>query len=324
MIYTDNMQRRLKRIGGRDQQDRMIKLKEKSLLSAIGHSYQSAEIKKYPHFKKVDKALLNSRSITEDYDNKMISIPFFEGYRTGDVFYHVNTRTYWIIFLQELTELAYFKGYCRRCNYVVSWIDKFQRKHTSPIAVIGPNNPILGERQVSEVRVSIPSANLKILISDTKENQQYFQIGQVFLLKGVAYKVSELDNLSMPGIIQLSAIQTYADQGTSEMNTNTSNAFSVHPVVEHLDKEYGIEGPREIGAQEIVEYRRATYVSNALWNVKEKDVPVVFKEDESNPVIHLQWTGVESGKFTLQVLTPDGDLGKEPLSEKIIYVNSLL
>lgn len=32
----------------------------------------------------------------------------------------MNTGTKWIIYLQDLTELAYFKGEIRRCNYTVS------------------------------------------------------------------------------------------------------------------------------------------------------------------------------------------------------------
>ena len=50
-----------------------------------------------------------------DYDEKIVSIDPTYGYKPGDVFEWRHTNTRWLILNQELTELAYFRGNCRRC-----------------------------------------------------------------------------------------------------------------------------------------------------------------------------------------------------------------
>jgi len=54
-----------------------------------------------------------------DYDTKLISIPFESGFKVGTVFNWEETDTHWICYSQDRTELAYFKGSCRRCDYVI-------------------------------------------------------------------------------------------------------------------------------------------------------------------------------------------------------------
>ena len=49
--------------------------------------------------------------------DKIISIGFEHDFKTGDVFEWCNTGTYWLIYLQDLTELAYFRGDIRKCSY---------------------------------------------------------------------------------------------------------------------------------------------------------------------------------------------------------------
>ena len=50
----------------------------------------------------------------------------------------VVDTSYWIIYLQDLTELAYFKGDIRKCNYWVNWEDEYGQLHQTYFAVRGP------------------------------------------------------------------------------------------------------------------------------------------------------------------------------------------
>jgi hypothetical protein len=43
-----------------------------------------------------------------------------------------------LIYLQDLTELAYFKGDIRKCNYWVNWEDEYGHLHHTWFAVRGP------------------------------------------------------------------------------------------------------------------------------------------------------------------------------------------
>ena len=105
--------------GGFPQQDRMIKDKYRSFKKALTYSYQGAFIQPIGQEEQY-RALINPNKLKQDYDDKIISVDFQYGLKPGDVFNWVNTNTYWLIYLQELTELAYFKSNIRRCNYSIS------------------------------------------------------------------------------------------------------------------------------------------------------------------------------------------------------------
>jgi hypothetical protein len=65
---------------------------------------------------------MNPNKLLADYDEKTVSVEYKYGFKTGDVFRWINpsinnNETYWLIYLQDLTELAYFKADVRRCDY---------------------------------------------------------------------------------------------------------------------------------------------------------------------------------------------------------------
>lgn len=112
-----------------------------------------------------------------DYDTKMISTPFTSGYKVGDVFRWENTQTLWIIFNQNLTELAYFRGSARRCNYMIRWVDKDKTLCETPMSVIGPNMPDK-TRMINGMMMgafNVPSGNLVCLVTDSEQNRGYFR-----------------------------------------------------------------------------------------------------------------------------------------------------
>lgn len=77
MNNFDIMSKRLEYLGGVDQQSRMIKEKYRSLLSSLNNSYQSAVVCREGEEKICDiKALINPNRLNQDYDDKIISIPF--------------------------------------------------------------------------------------------------------------------------------------------------------------------------------------------------------------------------------------------------------
>ena len=69
-------------------------------------------------------ALMNPNKVNPNYDEKTISISYDSGFGLGTIFEWENTKTKWIIYLQDLTELSYFHGDVRRCNYQISWKDE--------------------------------------------------------------------------------------------------------------------------------------------------------------------------------------------------------
>jgi hypothetical protein len=84
------------------------------------------------------RALINPNKLKQDYDDKIISIGFEHKFQCGDVFEWCNTKSYWIIYLQDLTELAYFKGDIRRCRYEIEWKDETGKRCRTYAAIRGP------------------------------------------------------------------------------------------------------------------------------------------------------------------------------------------
>lgn len=111
--------------------DRLIKDKERSMKKAI-YSYQgqTAILNDGREF----KCLINPNKETYEYDDMILSIPFKDvcvnapkvgktsegqvpiGVKCGDTFEWKETATHWLIVLQFLDEVAYFRGQIRECQ----------------------------------------------------------------------------------------------------------------------------------------------------------------------------------------------------------------
>ena len=214
------MAKRLDLRGGEPQQNRMIKDKRWTLDHATKYSYQAAKIR---HTDAIDKeeapSLINPDKTKQDYDDKILSVGYEYRYKPGDVFDWMNTGTKWIIYLQDLTELAYFRGEIRRCNYTVSWLDENGEKYTQYLAVRGPVETKINFIQKSKISVDEPNHSLNILMTKTPEALRYFRRYSKFYLKGldegdkdICWRVEANDSISMPGVLQVVAVEYYANE----------------------------------------------------------------------------------------------------------------
>ena len=166
---------RLASNGGFSQQDRMIRQKRNTLDKATLYSYQGALVKKQSYdfqplmegVREADpvRALINPNKLKQDYDDKIISIGFEHDFKTGDVFEWCNTGTYWLIYLQDLTELAYFRGDIRKCSYEIEWDDESGNRQRTYIALRGPVETKIDYIQKHGISVDNPNYSLNILMS---------------------------------------------------------------------------------------------------------------------------------------------------------------
>lgn len=129
MSSLDNLKARLRYNGGAKQEDRMDLDKLRSLKKALLYSYQAqtAILNDDREF----KCLINHDKLKEDYDDKIISIPYEDiclnaakgdkkmqeiGMKVGDIFTWKETNTKWIVIQEILEENAYFRGTIRRAE----------------------------------------------------------------------------------------------------------------------------------------------------------------------------------------------------------------
>ena len=137
MPRIDGMSLRLNYAGGMRSDLRMQHDKLRTLKKALLYSYQSetAVLEDGREF----RCLINPDKLKNDYDNKILSIPYEDiclnkeftgmpttqveeevGIKVGDIFTWKETDTKWIVYLQFLEESAYFRGEIRLCSNEVT------------------------------------------------------------------------------------------------------------------------------------------------------------------------------------------------------------
>lgn len=319
--------------GGFAQQDRMIRDKRKSMDKACLYSYQAAWVKKYSseneefnNCMEPVRALINPNKLKLDYDDKVISVGFEHGFKTGDIFEWCNTNSYWLIYLQDLTELAYFRAEIRKCSYELSWLDEGEEKKTY-IALRGPVETKIDYIQKHQISVDNPNYSINFMLPKTPETLKYFKRYSKFYLNGLAenqdntcWRVEAIDTYSSPGIIEINAVEYYANEFEDKDGlVGALIAKPIDPNPETSDK-FQIFGDTFIKPKKEYIY----YVKNSSigqWNFDRK-LPIEFVQfidKYGNDSIKIKWKATQSGQFDLIYELKD----KEQISKKTIVIESL-
>lgn len=285
--------------GGYFQQDRMINDKYRSFQRALKYSYQGASIQPINSNKKY-RALINPNKLKQDYDDKILSVDFKAELKPGDVFKWLRTNTYWIIYLHELTELAYFRGDIRKCNYTINWEDENGDLHSTYAAVRGPVETKIDYVSKDGISIDKPNYSLNMLIPYNDDTYKYFKRYTRFYLqenKDVCWRIEGVDAFSMPGIIQLSAVEYYIRQFLDEPDEGLAHEALAKEIPQDAETSE-ITGQTFI--KPLTDYSYI-YAGNdgpsGDWSIKEK-VPVTLKK-VSDTIVTIRWTKTYSGQFTL-------------------------
>ena len=336
-----DMAKRLESKGGFPQQDRMIRDKRRSLDKATLYSYQGAWVKKQLYdfkpamdgIREADpvRALINPNKLKMDYDDKIISIGFEHGFRTGDVFEWCNTGTYWIVYLQDLEELAYFRGDIRKCSYEIEWDDEEGKRQRTYIALRGPVETKIDYIQKHGISVDNPNYSLNILMPKTKANLKQFKRYKKFYLQdleegedNICWRVEAIDTFSTPGIIEVTAVEYYANESEDDVDNGKVGSLIKKPIDPNIgtDSEFIIIGETFIRPKKEYIY----YIEDALygqWYVSDKKLPIIMKEfedEQGRNAISIKWDSTYMGQFDLWFGDENGPLFDY---KKTIVVESL-
>lgn len=290
--------RKMETQGGYSVQDRMIKGKRRSLESAIWNSYQSAQIVKLDATDRDPvRALINPHKLTQDYDTKILSVGFEYEIQCGDIIEWVGTNTHWLVYLQELTELAYFRGTIKRCNYQINWKTE-SGNHSVYAALKGPDNLGLVSGVKHGIAIDTPSYSLTFLVPNNEETREFFKRYTEFYLQdcSTCWRIEGVDALTTLGVIEVYAKEYYANKDEDKDGIVNGLIEPVKPNT--LDEEKAIRGDTFIKVKQTVDY---TFNGNVAgkWFVDEK-YPVVLEVNSRDPRrVTLKWTGAYSGQFEL-------------------------
>lgn len=311
-----NQRVRLMRHGGVAQQERMIYDKRRSLDSALLYSYQGANISKVGDEQNSFRALINPNKLKMDYDDKIVSVGYEYGLQPGDVFHWLGTNTYWLIYLQDITELAYFRGNIRKCSYQVNWEDE-DGLHSSWIALRGPVETKIDYVQKHQISLDKPNYTLNILMPKTDEVLKYFKRYAKFYLqedKSVCWKVTAVDTITTPGIVEFTAIESYINKDEDDLEQGLVGKLveiDKHPNPDEVEQE--IIGPTFIKPK--VSYIYTNQQNTTVqWTINPNSAPIQLEIDPENPnKIQLIWSANYSGQFTLS----NGHISKTIIVESL-------
>ena len=291
---------RLNHQGGNLQQNRMIKDKRRSLDRALVYSYQGADVRKINSTSDdYVRALINPNKLKQDYDDKIISVGYEHHFECGDIFEWKGTETYWLIYLQDLTELAYFRGDIRKCSHQINWEDE-NGKHSTYAAIRGPVETKINYIQKHGISVDTPNYSLNILLPKTADTLSYFQRYNKFYLADdelkVCWRIEAIDWLSMPGILEINAVEYYANEFEDNLENGTVGTLKTEPINPNNSFiEDTITGETFIKPKKEYEYE---YIGNLVgkWSVKE-NYPIKLIQDGKK--VKLRWLNTYSGQFDL-------------------------
>ena len=291
---------RLNHQGGNLQQNRMIKDKRRSLDRALVYSYQGADVRKIDSTSDdYVRALINPNKLKQDYDDKIISVGYEHHFECGDIFEWKGTETYWLIYLQDLTELAYFRGDIRKCSHQINWEDE-NGKHSTYAAIRGPVETKINYIQKHGISVDTPNYSLNILLPKTADTLSYFQRYNKFYLADdelkVCWRIEAIDWLSMPGILEINAVEYYANEFEDNLEDGTVGTLKTEPINPNNSFiEDTIVGETFIKPKREYEYE---YIGNLVgkWSIKE-NYPIKLVQDGKK--VKLRWLNTYSGQFDL-------------------------
>lgn len=323
------MERQLDIRGGYGQQDRMIRDKRKSLDKATLYSYQSAWIKKQFYdfepimegVREADpvRALINPNKVKADYDEKIISIGSEYGLQPGDVFEWCNTKTYWLCYLQDLTELAYFRCNIRRCSYEIAWMDENDSYHRTFIALRGPVETKIEYIQKNGISTDKPNFTLNILMPKTTAALKRFKRYSKFYLQGLVegedntcWRVEAVNSMSSPGILEINAIEYYANEHEDNLEKGLVDDLIAKPIDPNENDELAGNIIGETFIKPKKEY--IYYIDSSLygnWYVSSNKLPIKmnsFEDEEGRNAVKIKWDTAYSGQFDLWFGDEDGPL----------------
>lgn len=299
MQNLDNLKMRAVFANNDRQHNRMIEHKLKGFHRVLLYSYQAAWIRKEGSEDGWVRALINPDKIKFDYDEKIVSVDFAYKFESGSVFeWPKGSGTRWIIYKQELTELAYFRGNVRRCQLIEATDPDTKEKVKVWAAIRGPVETAINSIQKSGIVADVPNWSLDIYMSDNEQNHKLFDRYCRFSFMGKTWMVQVQDNISTPGIIEVVALEDYECHGDElildVVDPNPKQEPDEYQIIGDtftkplIKQNYTVIGPPDLKWS----------ISLSASNNKEVDDVLKYNILE-NGSIDVTWTSMVSGSYIL-------------------------
>ena len=309
MSGLENMKTRIQYAGGKTQVERMNEDKLRTVKRALLYSYQSATaiLADGREF----RCLINPDQIKNEYDNKILSIPFEDiclkrkeedsesnkkegtttegieqiGIKPGDVFTWKENSTDWIVYLQSLEETAYFRAEIRRCKYTTEINGITYKVYAGDHSLDG-----IDWNKSSNKTWNDLDYQLSMYITKDENTESYLHRFAIVKLNGKPWEVQAVDSMSSDGIILVwlkeyyqNSIEEEIEKEDNENNNGENNDIlegdlSVYP---YDTKKYFIINDSIFGG---------------IWKIDNNNAKIINQTDKE---VEIFITSSKSGNFNL-------------------------
>ena len=302
---SETLNIRLNYMGGKRADARMVNDKLRTLKKALLYSYQAetAILEDGREF----RCLINPDKLKNDYDNKIISIPFYDvclnkeftsqptsaveepiDMKVGDVFMWKETETYWLVYLRYLEEEAYFRAEIRKCSSIVTIGDKNYRAYI--------RGPVETQIKWNVKDFAWNSLNYS-KVAYLKEDEETSKLARhsTVLVDGLPFEVQSVNrDTASDGILILYLAEDYK-------NTIEDELKQVEEVKEEIISE--IQGESEVYPFDIKSY--SIDALGGTWKVSDSKKAKILKQNENKAIVEII-TG-RAGKFDIIYTTLRGE-----------------
>lgn len=298
MSSLDNMKKRLNFWGGANQLDRMKKDKLRSLKKALYYSYQSATL--ITEDDKEFKCLMNPNKLNNDYDIKMLSVPYIDkclnaadpsveiptNIAVGQTFTWKENGSRWIICLQKLEEAAYFRAEVRRCRFSLEINGK---KYW--VYLRGPIETGMVWSRSNYNYFNKLNETAFMYITKNEDTEKFFARFTKFKLGDQYWEVQATDKISVDGIIEVALKEDFTNHYDEPKN--------FEEIIKEDEKTDSlIDGPQVVKPYSLVSYGLKNIAAGGRWSVIESGKAQI-KADLEDGGITLEVISGKSGSFTL-------------------------
>ena len=273
---------------GTNTKSRMETDKLRSLKAALKNSYQrqTAVLQDGREF----FCLINPDKLKNDYDDKIISIPFEDiclnaprvgktsqgivpiGMKAGDTFVWKEDNSHWIVSLQRKQETAYFKAAIRQCDYEI----ELDSRNKYWVYFKGPTQQGIEWKNKNNIVWNGLNYTAMITVTKNEETDKFFHRFAKIKVCGLPWEVAAIDSLSTEGIIDVYLNEDFTNSIQDAVDEANKNKEPVLPIPEDVPK---IEGDLKIYPYDVKTYK----IKNAYdgsWYVDSNKIKIVAQDSE--------------------------------------------
>lgn len=328
MSSLDTLKKRINYDGGPMQEQRMNLDKLRSLKKALWYSYQAqtAILTDNREF----RCLINHDKLKEDYDDKIISIPYDDiclnaaalelptdveqhiGMKVGDTFTWKETDTRWIIIQEILEENAYFRGTIRKAEDEViinghpyyGYLGKWSKEalwHTK------------GLNSWSEMGYEVV-----LYITKNEETEDFFHRFKKVMISNRLWEVQMVNDITSDTMLIIYLKETFTNEFEPVDNNNNTIENNSQEETENENNELNIE-PMIIGQDIVSPFDSVVYTienaENGHWELSNTKAKIINETEYS---IDISIISAKSGNFEIKYVR-DNDI----LATKTVVIKSL-